>query len=99
MYMFSAYTRKKKKSKGQKGKGWGMIFEIHSDLTYNVIQLRAHARTKRNDFPVGRSPPTSDMCIRRPLFRACQAAKQFMGERIDSITHIVNLSIYCEISL
>ena len=50
---------KKIKAKREKGKGMGIIFEIHSDLTYSW----SHARTKRNDFPVGLSPPTSDIPI------------------------------------
>ena len=33
------------------------------DPSWPYMQLRAHARTKRNDFPVGLSPPTSDIYI------------------------------------
>ena len=40
-------------AKREKGKGMGMIFEIHSDLTYSCA--RTHD-TKRNDFPVGLTP-------------------------------------------
>ena len=55
-------TREKGRTLGakrEKGKGMGSRFR--SILTYT--QLRAHARTKRNDFPVGLSPPTSDILI------------------------------------
>jgi len=46
--------------KREKGKGAGNDFR---DPFWPYIQLRAHARTKRNDFPVGLSPPTSDIYI------------------------------------
>ena len=59
----SAYIQGRKINlKVKREKGWGMIFEIHSELTYNVIQLRAHARTKRNDFAVEHTP-TSDLVV------------------------------------
>ena len=47
---------------GQKGKGKSnrMIFW---DPFWPYIQLCAHARMKRNDFPVGLSPPTSDIYL------------------------------------
>ena len=46
----------------QKGKGKRDRDDFW-DPFWPYIQLRAHARTKRNDFPVGLSPPTSDMCM------------------------------------
>ena len=51
---------KGKKSRGQREKGKVTKSELALDLTRDCHTARACARTKRNDFPVGLTPPTSD---------------------------------------
>ena len=52
---------KRENSAWQKGKGKTPSPDLSSNSTWQPD--RAHARTKRNDFPVGVTPPTSDIYI------------------------------------
>ena len=59
-------TREKGKhlgAKREKGKGMGIIFEIHSDLTYSCA--RTHERNETISRLVS-LPPTSDICYKCP---------------------------------
>ena len=55
---------KGKRLRDQKGKGKGAEISFFTGLDHTYGTARTHARThdtKRNDFPVGLTPPTSDI--------------------------------------